>query len=257
MSAPNVLLPARRSTSHLIPSMSRHVQRSVAATIAALMFSASIAGAQAISLPNNDAPSAPFGKSSTATYGQTFTAPNGFNYLQNFSFWLTNDLAMGLSNPSSLKFRAYVMQWDANNGHAIGPVLYSSTIQSGPTAFSQRYDFASTNTLLNGSAQYVAFLSASGLFGSIAPANATAGMESSLAGTYTGGQFVFTDNGDNFGLLTSNTWDLAGDLPEYQAHFNANFTSATVAIVPEPSSLMLLVTGFSALLVVAVKRKRV
>lgn len=221
------------------------------------MLSATASNAQTISLPNNDAPTGPFGKSSTATYGQTFMAPVGFNVLQNFSFWLSNDPGLGTSNPSSLSFRAYVMQWDAINGHAVGPALYSSAVQSGPSTFSQRYDFAATNTLLNASVNYVAFLSASGLFASIGPAVATAGVESSLTGTYTGGQFVYTDNGDSFGKLTTDAWDFAGGLPEYQAHFNASFSRAAITAVPEPSSLILLVTGVSALLIVVARKKRV
>lgn len=225
--------------------------------IATLMLASTVSRAQTINLPNNESSTGPFGKSSTATYGQTFVTPVGFNYLQNFSFWLSNDPGLAAANSSSLRFRAYVMQWDAVNGHAIGDALYSSTVRSGPTALSQRYDFASTNTLLNASLKYVAFVSASGLFGTIGAAEATAGMETSLLGGYTGGQFVFADNGDNFGLLKTDAWLLSGDFPDYQARFNANFSRAAITAVPEPSSLILLVTGLSSLLVVAARKKRV
>ena len=238
-------------------SGSRLMKRTLAAAVAALMIVSAVGHAQTINLPNNDSPTGPFGKTSTATYGQTFTTPTGFSFLQTFSFWLTNDAGLGAANSSSLTFKAYVMAWDAGNGRATGPVLYSSAVQSGPTLFSQRYDFASPNTLVNGGGQYVAFLSASGLFGSIPVAEATAGVESSFNGTYAGGQFVFADNGDNFGALSSQEWLLAGGFPEYQAHFNAVFSQTAVSVVPEPSSLVLLVAGLSSLLVLAVRKKRV
>lgn len=237
-------------------SMSRNFPRTVAAVIAALTFAAAAANAQTINLPDNDAPSGPFGKSSTATYGQTFVAPVGFTYLQSFSFWLSNDPGLQAVNPDALRFRAYVMEWDANNGHATGNPLFMSAVQSGPGALSQRYDFAPTNTLLNSTKQYVAFLSASGLFGSIGATEATAGVESSFAGTYTDGQFVFADNGDDFGALTTDAWLLSGGFPEYQAHFAASFTANAVAVVPEPSSMILLAAGMSAMLLVVVRRKR-
>ena len=256
MNTPTQEIPSRFTSSHLLSSMSPRVRRSISATIAAVMLAATASSAQTISLSGNDAPTAPFGKSFTATYGQTFTAPIGFNFLQNFSFWLTNDASLGISNPSSLRFRAYVMGWDVINGRALGPVLYTSTMQSGPTALSQRYDFAATNTALSGSSQYVAFLSASGLFGTIGVAEATAGVEASLLGTYTGGQFVFTDNGDSFGKLTTDAWDFASGLPEYQAHFAASFSRTAITAVPEPSSLVLLVAGLSATFFAGVRRKR-
>ena len=257
MQTTTAIIPAHSLTSHLMPSMSHHVRRSVSAAIAVLLLAAKLSSAQTINLPSNDATTGPFGKSATATYGQTFIAPVGFNFLQNFSFWLSNDPANQAVNSSSLKFRAYVMQWDASAGNAVGSALYTSSIQSGPSASSQRYDFASANTLLNGNFQYVAFLSASGLFGSITVAEAKAGVEASLSGTYTGGQFVFTDNGDSFGKLTTDPWDFAGGLPEYQAHFTANFSRAAITAVPEPSSLILLVSGLSALLVMVARKKRV
>lgn len=238
--------------------MTRTLRRTYkAATIAltALALATSTASAQTLSLPDNEIPTWGLGKGATATMGQTFFAPTGFSVLQSFSFWLSNDPGLAI-NPTALTFQAFVMQWDAANGHATGPVLYTSAAQSGPTAFSQRYNFAATNTALDPSLQYVAFLSASPFLGSITPTDANAVLETSLLGTYTGGAFVFFDNGSDFSALATTPWDYTGD-PSYQSHFEATFTDAAVSLVPEPSSIALLVSGLAAILIVAVKRKRV
>ncbi|MBC8087250.1 MAG: PEP-CTERM sorting domain-containing protein [Phycisphaerae bacterium] len=231
------------------------LRRTLLPALTLVAFAAVSASAQTISLPDNDSPTFGLGKgNATTTFGQTFTTPTGFNFLQSFSFWLSDDASLGATNPGDLLFQAYVMQWDAANGHATGPVLYTSAVQSGPSAFSQRYNFAATNTALNGSAQYVAFLSASEQLSNIPGTDASAVMETSLLGTYTGGQFVYTSNGANFGLLSTDPWEFTG-FPEYQTHFEATFSNAAVSVVPEPASLLLLVSG--ALMLFAIKRKRV
>lgn len=243
------------SNSQPISIMIANLRRSLvlALTTAALAFVPISATAQTLSLPDSDLPTSGFGKGATPTFGQTFTAPAA--YLQSFSFWLSNDPGL-TANPGSLLFQAYVMRWDATNGYTTGPVLYTSAVQTGPTAFSSRYNFAATNVLLNPSMQYVAFLSASSQLANIGATDANAVMETSFLGTYTGGQFVFTDNGANLATLSTTPWDFTG-LPEYQSHFEATFTSAAVSVVPEPSSLMLLLSGAMAVLVVAMKKKRV
>ena len=239
--------------------MKRTFRRSVAASAAllSLVLAPASAHAQSLNLSENETPTSPFGKgAASATYGQTFMAPAGGNFLQTFSFWLGDDANQNTTNSSSLLFQAYVMQWDAASGHATGPALFTSSVVSGPTSFAQRYDFASPNVAMTAGTQYVAFLSASESFGAITQTEATAYMETSLLGTYTGGAFVFTDNGSDFSALTTTTWDFTG-FPEYQAHFFADFSTDAVSVVPEPSSLVLLVTGLSALMLLAARKKRV
>lgn len=211
------------------------------------------ASAQTLSLTDTDSPFAPFGKPATATYGQTFVAPTSFNTIQSFSFWLSNDAGLG-TNPGALSFKAYLMRWDAVAQHATGPVLYTSTVRGGPTIASQRYDFNTGGVALLSNTQYVAFMSVSGMFNSIGQSTATATVEGSTAGTYTGGQLVFTDNGDSFSALTTTAWDFAVGFPEFQTHFNATFSNTSV--VPEPSSLVLLASSGLVLLVAARRRKR-
>lgn len=224
---------------------------------AAILFSVrpGAAMAQTISITGNETPAGGFGKPNAATFGQTFKAPTGFTSLQSFSFWLQNDVTAGALNASSLQFRAYIMPWDNVNGKAAGPAQYTSATRTGPTALSQRYDFTVPGLALTANTSYVALLSASGLFGSIANSQSLAVMETTFNSSYANGQFVFTDNGDDLGKLISTQWQFTG-FPDYQTHFAATFTPAVVT-VPEPSSLALLVTGFLALMVVAVRRKGV
>lgn len=225
------------------------------AVIAAVGLAAlpALASAQVINLTQNDSPISPFGNTNTATYGQTFTTEGGFNTLNTFSFWLS---ATDSYNAEGLLFKAYVMQWDAASGHATGPVLYSSALYAGSALASQRYDFNTGNLLLTGGAQYVAFLSASGFFASMPPDGALVSMEGTLSGSYTGGQFVYSNNGDDFSILTTQEWDLSGNAEFFQTRFYAEF-SGDVAVVPEPSTVLLMFSGLSAVLLVARKRKRV
>ncbi|MGV3709216.1 MAG: PEP-CTERM sorting domain-containing protein [Gemmatimonas sp.] len=230
----------------------RRTVAAVIATAGAALLPAQ-ASAQVINLAQNEQNISPFGSPVTATYGQTFTTAGGFNTLNTFSFWLSS---IDSYNGEGLLFRAYVMQWDAVNGHATGPVLYSSALYAGTAFASQRYDFNTGNLLLTGGAQYVAFLSASGYFASMPPDGASVSMEGTLAGTYTGGQFVFHDNGDDFSKLTTEEWALSGNAESFQTRFYAEF-SGDVAVVPEPSTYLLMFSGLSAVLLVARKRKRV
>lgn len=239
-------------------ALMKRIARNIAATIAALTLATSSVGAQAISIPGDGTPFGPFGKGIDATtIGQTFITPTGLNYLQSFSFWLSDDTGIDNSNPSSLLFRGYLMQWDATNGRATGPVLFSSAVNAGPTAASQRYDFNATNTLLETGVQYVAFLSSTGLMSSIGADMAIANLEGTSTGTYADGGAVFAYNGDDFDVLSSEEWGYTGFIPGYQARFDAAFTASAVSVVPEPSTYLLMFTGLSAVLLVAMKRKRI
>lgn len=254
-------IPTTRATVHANPSytvsMSRTLRRGIAATavMIGLVASSMSASAQSINLTDNETPFNGFGKGGFATFGQTFTAPT--NFLQTFSFWLGDDAQVqGTLNAPSLLFQAYVMEWDAANSHATGPVLYSSSVFGGPTLASQRYDFLTTNLSVSSGTQYVAFLSASASLSDIAPTEAYAFMETTSLGTYTGGSLFFADNGSDLNALSTDPWQSFG-APESQAHFSADFSRSPVSTVPEPSSLVLLVAGMSALMVLAVRKKRV
>ena len=56
---------------------------------------------------------------------------------------------------------------------------------------------------------------------------------------YSGGRFVYLNNGNNFGQLVSNTWDTFGD--SYDLAFTAQLSSPNE--VPEPVTMALFGTG--------------
>jgi len=100
--------------------------------------------------------------------------------------------------------------------------------------------------MLSPTQSYVALLSASGLFSSIAENETTAVVETLFSGSYPGGQFVFADNGDSFSDLMVTPWLLGGGISEYEAHFEARFTPVAT-VVPEPSAIVLLAAGLIVL----------
>ncbi|MGI8548260.1 MAG: PEP-CTERM sorting domain-containing protein [Gemmatimonadaceae bacterium] len=221
-----------------------------------MLCAAPIAAQSSISITPTGDPLNGFGKPGIATFGQTFTAPTGTS-LQSFQFYLANDTDDG-GNGGFLNFRGYVMAWDAVNGHATGPVLFSSTVRTGNPLDTYSTAFSTFGipggVALNPGGAYVAFLSASGL----PPTTGNAGFafENMEAGAaYAGGQWVYNDNGDDFASLSTTTWNnSAGD---QDAAFSAQFAQAAVT-APEPSELVLLASGLSGLAgVVRLRRRRV
>jgi hypothetical protein len=159
-----------------------------------------------------------FGEPDTATYGQTFKALPG--QLNQFSFWL-ND-------------------WDGSK--ATGSVLYTSsaraTSNNGGADGFERFDFLTGGLSLVAGNQYVAFLSASNFFDG---SSTLASMSTAGSNAYADGSFVFLNNGNNFGLLTTTPWVNASTL---DAQFFASFSDPVAAdAVPEPASLVLIGTA--------------
>jgi len=73
---------------------------------------------------------------------------------------------------------------------------------------------------------------------------------SSGAPTIPGGNFVFYNNGNNYGELFTNSWDATGPKPDWAV--TANFTNA--APVPEPEYLALPLTVLLGTLAMVRKR---
>lgn len=224
---------------------------------ASLMLAAvPLAAQSSISIAPTGDPLNGFGKPSIATFGQTFTAPTTGSLLQGFQFYLANDVEDG-GNGGFLNFRGYIMAWDAANGHATGPVLFSSAARTGnpldtySTAFSM-FGIPGGVTLNPGGA-YVAFLSASGLTPTGNPDFALENMEAGAA--YAGGQWVYNDNGDDSASLSTTTWNNADG--DQDAAFSAQFAQAAVT-TPEPSEFVLLASGLSGLAgILKLRRRRV
>ncbi|MCY7324247.1 MAG: PTPA-CTERM sorting domain-containing protein, partial [Phormidesmis sp. CAN_BIN36] len=166
----------------------------------------------------------PFGETNTATYGQTFTVGTD-SILQKFSFWLGGYQ----SGSDGVDFAAYVMKWDG--AKAVGSVLYESSQRlKSPTATFEEFSFNTGGISLTSGQQYVAFLSASKFFDGI---EGLIGM-GFTGDAYSGGNFVYYNNGSNFAALNSSIWDGSGYTSD--AAFRASFTSDTTSI-PTPALL--------------------
>lgn len=179
-----------------------------------------------------DSSVSPFGNPDTATYGQTITTGNVAQVLQSFTFNLT---------ALDAAFTVEVGTWTGSN---VGEVIY----RSDPFSFTAQSEFTAITTTpdvtLNANSQYVLYFTTSGIQDNTSSTNAW-GFTADTA--YSGGTFVYLNNGNDRSQLTSAAWNsaLGGDLA---------FT-ATLAPVPEPSSYVLLLAGLGLVGVFARRRK--
>jgi len=200
----------------------------------------------------------PFGKPNTATYGQTFVVPSSDNVLNSFSFFL-RDLGGG----ADLEFQGYIAAFDPAVGvsRLVGANLFESAIRAGPTtgATFTRYEFDVGGLALTPGSTYVAFVSASGHFGAISLVNAVASwgqIQTAAIDPYANGHFVFSNNGNDFSLLSTIPWTSfdGADLA-----FELQFTSGvepSPGVIPEPSTVLLVGTGMGILLIGVARRRR-
>jgi hypothetical protein len=178
----------------------------------------------------------------TPNYGQTVTVPATDTVLDSFTFYL--DL------PTNLIFRGEVYAWnpnmlDPNNpyamGSATGPALYESgqmhTTSYGSTL--QPFTFNTSGIPLTAGAQYVLFITTSRDYA----ANVAAGITSTgFAGytptdTYTGGDWVYLDDGGNTNLWTTVGWTHPALFPTVFSQDDLGFTATFSP--PRPTSKVL------------------
>ena len=178
---------------------------------------------------------APFGVSDTSTYGQTFTVGSD-DFLNSFSLYLNG----AVNNP--IQFKSYVYAWDGTK--ATGPALFSSGLQQFTGGTDQEFAFATGGVQLVSGSKYVAFLSTAGLQGG--RPQSTAQMPGVVDSTYAGGNFVYYNTGNNFGVLTTNTWDCTTGCGFGDAFFKASLSAGAVAGVPEPATWAMMLMGFGA-----------
>lgn len=168
-----------------------------------------------------------------STYGQTFRLNSSDDtLLQSISFYVNDSWT--LQNP--IDFAIYLYQWDGTR--IVGNALFESL----PLATTQASSYELFNVSTGGvqmahDTNYVVFMSASNFF----DGNVGYGGVGITSNTYLNGKFVYMNNKNDFSKLLAGPWgsNELGDLA-----FKLELTSATV---PEPSSLLLLMTGLTAI----------
>ncbi len=190
----------------------------------------------------------PFGQPNSATYGQTFVPDATDGTLTGFSLYLRGrDSRNTGSGP--LNLRGYVAAWDGSK--AIGPLLFASpTVTKADSPALQEFAFTTAVPLAVGQA-YVAFLSISAL--PVQP-RSLFGTPGPLAGNaLDSGQFVFLNNGLDFGAVFTDDWLFIG---RDDIFFKATFDPRPVVPgVPEPATWGLMLAGFG-MTGIAVRRRK-
>jgi hypothetical protein len=181
-------------------------------------------------------PVGPFGQPNTSTYGQTIATDSTGGNLESFSFYL---------RPLESEFKAYVYEWDGLK--ATGSALYESSSMNIGTAFTGYKEITVTpNVNLLASKSYVLFFSTAGFYNGNENVNTWA-----LAGEhYSGGNFVYTNAGNDFLQISSTEWSYTGD-----PGFGDLAFKAVISSVPEPSAMSMTLLGL-ALLGIGARVKR-
>lgn len=213
-----------------LPFARRRMVAAVGAAIAcgALSTPAAADNVDTMSVWNGTTFISSWGVPNTATYGQTITAASGQSTLNGFTFQLAQQ------SGTAPQYQAFVYQWDAATQRIVGNALYTSAIVTAPTTASATtyapVSFTTGGIRLGSGTQYVIFLTTSTVTGQ---ANATYRWGSlTNNASYAGGQFVFFNNGTNFGQLSSGNWSTIAQDLAMLLQFGAGslFSSATGAL---------------------------
>lgn len=165
----------------------------------------------------------PFGKPDTATYGQTVTVLAEAPRLDSFTFYI--------DGPAEQVFRGYVYAWDGSK--LTGPALYTSPDRTlaGTPGF-EAITFETGGLELTPGSRYALFASVSEVYARTQGTSHWGYIRD--RNTYPGGNFIYDNNGGDFGRLSSSTWD-ATDASEFWGDlaFQARFSA-----VPEPATVV-------------------
>jgi hypothetical protein len=169
-----------------------------------------------------------FGNPNTATYGQTFTAPSA-NVLNDWTFYLKND------GSTAQNFEFFLMAWDGSK--ATGSILYQSGLKTVATSQNTYTPFSvAPDVTLTSGQKYVMFINESGLNGGV---DGQIGMGGNSNVSPLGGSFLFLNNGDTFGNVSTDPWDLYS-VPE--TAYTADFSDSLPASVPDAANSMFLMS---------------
>ncbi|MEP7015535.1 MAG: MopE-related protein, partial [Verrucomicrobiota bacterium] len=159
-----------------------------------------------------------FGVPDTATYGQVITVPATDTVLNGF------DLELNL--PATLAFQAEVYSWDGSK--ATGPALYEGPVVSTLGNGYELVHFSTGPLSLTAGSQYVIFLSCSRVQAGHSGGGSW-GFRSS--NPYSGGLFVFVNNGANPSQWTTTAWTqnwtTTGSDLAFRAYFTPGITPCT------------------------------
>lgn len=172
----------------------------------------------------------PLGEPDTTTYGQTFVTADAVNTrLDSFSFWVQS------MDAATSNLKAYVAEWSGTG--IVGGPLFTSGLISGNYASFTELEVATGGLLLDSNKQYVAYLSAAGLFDGVSDLLYVG--TNNFQNSYAGGGFAYDNSG---GAAPGATWNgcrgESSSCPDiaFELVFNAN-------AVPEPTSLALVGLG--------------
>jgi hypothetical protein len=140
---------------------------------------------------------AEFGVPNTATYGQTMRVPvTRTTRLQKFSFVV--------KLPTTLQFTGYVYRW--NGHHAVGARKWSSQARTTASAGAfQVITFRPNGLRLRAGARYVLFVSVSQNY--VASSGVGVFAQPQNQDLYSGGQFVYINNGTDESQWLTTDWD--------------------------------------------------
>lgn len=182
-----------------------------------------------------------WGNPDTATYGQTFTTGATDTVLKSFTFAMT-DLDQD--------FKAYVGAWDGSKASSIlwtSPVLNFSYGYNG----FEKIAVTTPSLQLSANTKYVAFFSTSGLQTASTGVNRWGYLTSNA---YSGGEFVFFNNGNDVTKVTSTNWDG----PQWWGGNGSDlaFQVELTTPVPEPETYAMLLAGLGLMGAVARRRRK-
>ncbi len=177
---------------------------------------------------------------------QTFMTPAGMNYLQSFSFYLSNSF-----NGNLLFLQAAVYQF--NGDFLAGPALFTSALfnGSGNTNGNDTFTFGnSLNIALSPNVVYALVLSTLPGAGQT-PDGSTVLANLADGDTYAGGSLFYAVSTNPADLSSPGGFTSLDGTTDVA--FSATFTGTAT---PEPATLVLMATGLAGMGGVAVRRRR-